>query len=168
MSLIFNFGLKLVSIKLGDLYPLWLVDHKIIKKYSLSYFFLKFFELFLYYQEDKIFVQTKKDIQYISKYKNFFNFDCQVIYNWINTDRLQNIEIKRVKKKYVRFLFIGVIGIAQDFELIFKIIEHCNKNNFKSTFFFIGSGAKKNSLRDLTKDLKNVFFLFRDEFSTIR
>jgi glycosyltransferase involved in cell wall biosynthesis len=149
---------KLVSILLRDLYPLWLVDHKIIKKYSLSYFFLKFFELFLYYQADKIFVQTKKDIQYISKYKKFFNFDCQVIYNWINTDRLKNIEIKKVKKKYVRFLFIGVIGIAQDFELIFKIIEHCKKNNFKSTFFFIGSGAKKNSLKDLTKDFKNVFF----------
>jgi glycosyltransferase involved in cell wall biosynthesis len=149
---------KLVSIKLGDLYPLWLVDHKIIKKYSLSYFFLKFFELFLYYQADKVFVQTEKDIKYISKYKKIFNFDCQVIYNWINTDRLKNIEIKRIKKKYVRFIFIGVIGIAQDFELIFKIIKYCNQNNFKSTFFFIGSGTKKNSLRDLTKDFKNVFF----------
>jgi glycosyltransferase involved in cell wall biosynthesis len=149
---------KLVSIKLGDLYPLWLVDHKIIKKYSLSYFFLKFFELFLYYQADKVFVQTEKDIKYISKYKKFFHFDCQVIYNWINTDRLKNIEIKRIKKKYVRFIFIGVIGIAQDFELIFKIIKYCNQNNFKSTFFFIGSGTKKNSLRDLTKDFKNVFF----------
>ena len=34
---------KKVSIKLGDLYPKWLVDHGIIKRFSISFLFLKFF-----------------------------------------------------------------------------------------------------------------------------
>ena len=45
---------KLVTIKLGDLYPKWLVDHKIINKFSLNYLFLKFFEMLLYFEEDNI------------------------------------------------------------------------------------------------------------------
>ena len=76
---------KLVTIKLGDLYPKWLVDHKIINKFSLNYLFLKFFEMLLYLQADNIYVQTKKDIKYLSKYKKILSFNDGVIYNWINT-----------------------------------------------------------------------------------
>ena len=70
--LLFKLKKKITSIKLGDLYPKWLVDHKIINKFSFNYLILKFFELFLYYQADKIYVQTKKDINYISKFKKNF------------------------------------------------------------------------------------------------
>ena len=149
---------KKVSLKLGDLYPKWLVDHKIINKYSLNYLFLKFFELFLYWQANTIFVQTEKDIDYLKKYKKKLNFEIQTIYNWINLDRVRFSKFKRNNNKYIRFIFIGVIGIAQDYHLIFKIIKYCRDNNFNVTFFFIGSGNKKNELMDQTKNFKNVFF----------
>ena len=149
---------KIVSIKLGDLYPKWLVDHNIIGKLSLSHFFLKFFELLLYYQADNIFVQTKKDINYLSNYSKIFRFNTKVIHNWIDTNNLPNLKTTKKKNKYLRFLFLGVVGVAQDHELLFKIIKYCNDNNFKSTFYFIGSGSKKENLIKLTSTYKNVFF----------
>ena len=153
---------KKVSIKLGDLYPKWLVDHGIIKRLSFSFLFLKFFELLLYFQANSIYVQTKKDIEYLSRYKKVFNFNCEVIYNWINPSSFVNNRdldsIRKRKRKYLRFMFLGVICVAQDYELLYRITKYCNDNNFKSTFFFIGSGTKKNDLIKLTSKYKNVFF----------
>lgn len=149
---------KTVSIKLGDLYPKWLVDHNIIYKYGLNHLFLKFFELLLYYQANNIFVQTKKDINYLSNYSKIFNFNTKVIYNWIDVNNLPKSKIIKKKNKYLRFLFLGVVGVAQDHELLFRMIKYCNYNNFKSTFYFIGSGSQKKDLIKLTSKYKNVFF----------
>jgi len=153
---------KKVSIKLGDLYPKWLVDHGIIKRFSISFLFLKFFELLLYIQANNIYVQTKKDIKYLSKYKKMFNFNCSVIYNWINPSSFvekKNLDNKsNKKKKYLRFMFLGVVGVAQNHELLYRITKYCNDNNFKSTFYFVGSGTKKDDLIKLTSKFKNVFF----------
>ena len=153
---------KKVSIKLGDLYPKWLVDHGIVKKFSISFLFLKFFELALYFQANNIYVQTKKDIKYLSKYKKIFNFNCSVIYNWINPSSFvekKNLDYKsKKKKKYLRFIFLGVIGVAQNHELLYRIPEFCNDNNYKSTFYFVGSGTKKDDLIKLTSKFNNVFF----------
>ena len=79
---------KLVTIKLGDLYPKWLVDHNVISKFSFSHLFLKFFEMLLYFQANNIYVQTEKDIEYLNRYKKILNFNSGVIYNWINTSSL--------------------------------------------------------------------------------
>ena len=155
---LFSLKRKLLTIKLADLYPKWLVDLKIISRFSFNYYFLKFFELLLYSQSNRIFVQTKKDIDYLLKYKNIFNFSSDVIYNWINTFNYPIKKIKRKKKAYIRFVFIGVIGLAQDYKLLFKIIKYCNDNNFKFVFYFIGSGSYKNDLIKLTSRYKNVFF----------
>lgn len=156
--ILFKIKKKIVNIKLGDLYPKWLVDHKIINKYSLSYLFLKFFELLIYYHANNVFVQTKKDILYLKKYKKLFNFNTDVIYNWIDTKKSEKKIIIRSKKKYTRFLFLGVIGLAQDYKLLHKMIEYCNKKNFGCTFYFIGGGTKKKDLEKLTMHFKNVFF----------
>ena len=128
---------KIVSIKLGDLYPKWLVDHKIINKFSLNYFFLKFFEMLLYLQADNIYVQTKKDIKYLIKYKKIFNFNESVIYNWIDTHSLIDKENYIKKRKYVRFIFLGVIGVAQDHKLLNRMIQFCNEQKFQASFFFL-------------------------------
>jgi hypothetical protein len=118
---------------------------------------LKFFELLLYSQTNKIYAQTKKDLKYLSGYKKLFNFNCEIIYNWIDTNFL--VKKNNIKKrKYIRFLFLGVVGIAQDYKLLFKIIEYCHNSSFKCTFFFIGSGTRKAELMSLTRQYKNVFF----------
>ena len=149
---------KIVSIKLGDLYPKWLVDHKIINKFSLNYFFLKFFEMLLYLQADNIYVQTKKDIKYLIKYKKILNFNEAVIYNWIDTKSLTDKENNKKKRKYVRFIFLGVIGVAQDHKLLNRMIQFCNEQKFQASFFFIGSGTEKEKLINLTNRYNNVFF----------
>ena len=156
--LLLKLNKELVSIKMGDLYPKWLLDHKIISKFSVSYLFLKFFELLLYMQADKIFVQTKKDLHYFSNYKKIFNFETDVIYNWINTSNVPSKIYKRKNRKHIRFIFAGVVGIAQDYKLLFRIIEYLKKNNLSFTFYFIGSGNKKKDLRMLNFKNKNVFF----------
>lgn len=156
--ILFKLKKKLVSIKLGDLYPKWLVDHKIISKYSISFLTLKFFELLIYFQANNIFVQTEKDLEYLNKYKNFFNFNTGVIYNWINIKQLKNDKIEDKKRKYKRFLFLGVVGLAQDYKLLSRMVEYCNKKKYKCTFYFIGSGTKRTDLEKLTSQFKNVFF----------
>lgn len=150
---------KLVTIKMADLYPKWLVDHKILNKFSFSFFFLKFFELLLYFQADRVYVQTPKDMNYIRKYKKFFNFEADVLYNWIYTDNLVNKKNSRKNQKYIRFIFIGMIGLAQDYELLFRMIQYCKTKNFKATFYFVGLGTKKSKLIQLTSGYKNVFFI---------
>jgi glycosyltransferase involved in cell wall biosynthesis len=156
--ILFKLKKKLVNIKLGDLYPKWLVDHKIIRKFSLSFLILKFFELLIYFQANNIFVQTEKDLEYLNKYKKFFNFNTGVIYNWINTKGLKNYNIERKKIKYIRFFSLGVIGLAQDYKLLSRMIEYCNNKRFKCTFYFIGSGTKKIDLQKLTSRFNNVFY----------
>jgi len=156
--ILFKLKKKLVNVKLGDLYPNWLVDHKIIRKFSLSFLILKFFELLIYFQANNIFVQTEKDLEYLNKYKKFFNFNTGVIYNWINTKGLKNYNIERKKRKYIRFFFLGVIGLAQDYKLLSRMIEYCNNKRFKCTFYFIGSGTKKIDLQKLTSRFNNVFY----------
>ena len=165
--ILFKLKKKLVNIKLGDLYPKWLVDHKIISKFSLSFLILKFFELLIYLRANNIFVQTEKDLEYLNKYKNFFNFNTGVIYNWINTKELKNDNIEQKKKKYKRFLFLGVIGLAQDHKLLSRMIEYCNNKKFKCTFYFIGSGTKKKDLEKLTSHFKNVFYFPEMQISKI-
>lgn len=165
--ILFKLKKKLVNIKLGDLYPKWLVDHKIISKFSLSFLILKFFELLIYLRANNIFVQTEKDLEYLNKYKKFFNFNTSVIYNWINTKELKNDNMGQKKKKYIRFLFLGVIGLAQDHKLLSRMIEYCNNKKFKCTFYFIGSGTKKNDLEKLTSHFKNVFYFPEMQISKI-
>jgi glycosyltransferase involved in cell wall biosynthesis len=165
--ILFKLKKKLVNIKLGDLYPKWLVDHKIISKFSLSFLILKFFELLIYLQANNIFVQTEKDLEYLNKYKKFFNFNTGVIYNWINAKELKNDNMGQKKRKYIRFLFLGVIGLAQDHKLLRRMIEYCNNKKFKCTFYFIGSGTKKNDLKKLTSHFKNVFYFPEMQISKI-
>ena len=165
--LIYKLKKNIVSIKLGDLYPKWLVDHNIIGKLSLNHFFLKFCELLLYFQANNIFVQTKKDINYLSGYSKILRFKTKVIYNWISVDNLPNVKNVKRKKKYLRFIFLGVIGIAQDHELLFKIIKYCNEKNFESVFYFIGSGSQKENLIKLTLKYNNVFFFSEKNINEI-
>ena len=165
--ILFKIKKKIVNIKLGDLYPKWLVDHKIISKFSLNFLFLKFFELLIYYHADNIFVQTKKDILYLKKYKKLFNFNIDVIYNWISTKNFKKNTIINNKKKYIRFLFLGVVGIAQDYKLLSRMIQYCNNRNYLCTFYFIGSGTKKKDLEKLTSHFRNVFFFPEMQLSKI-
>jgi glycosyltransferase involved in cell wall biosynthesis len=165
--ILFKLKKKLVNIKLGDLYPKWLADHKIIRKFSISFLILKFFELLIYSQANNIFVQTEKDLDYLKKYKKFFNFNTGVIYNWINTKQLKNDKVENKKREYKRFLFLGVVGLAQDYKLLSRMIEYCNNKKYKCTFYFIGSGTKKTDLEKLTSHFKSVFFFSEMQISKI-
>lgn len=141
---------------LRDLYPKWLVDNKILKKYNISYYFLKFVENLLYRQCDKIFVQTRKDLKYLKKFKNN-KTKLFTLENWV-TEKKYNENNKLKQKKYIRFLFIGVIGIAQDYNKLLEMIEYCEYKNYNTFFYFVGSGSKKKELILKTKKFKNVFF----------
>lgn len=165
--ILFKIKKKIVNVKLGDLYPKWLVDHKIINKFSLSFLLLKFFELLIYYHADNVFVQTKKDILYLKKYKKLFKFKTDVIYNWIETKNTKKNYKDRNKNKFKRFLFLGVIGLAQDYKLLHRMIEYCNSKNYECVFYFIGSGSKKKDLEKITSHFRNVFFFPEMQLSKI-
>jgi glycosyltransferase involved in cell wall biosynthesis len=141
---------------LRDLYPKWLVDNKILKEYSISYYFLKFVENLLYRQCNKIFVQTRKDLKYLKKFKNN-KTKLFTLENWV-TEKGYIENEKQKKRKYIRFLFTGVIGIAQDYNKLLEMIRYCEFKNYKSFFYFVGSGSKKEEFILKTKNFKNVIF----------
>ena len=150
---------KNVSIILRDLTPKWLLDHKIIKKFSLNFIILKLFELYLYKQSNNVYVQTPKDLNYIKSYSIKYNFKTSVLYNWIELEKSVNKIYSRPINSRLRFIFTGVIGIAQDYKILSNIIEFFISKNIKSTFIFIGEGSKKKSLKKLVSSYKFVFFL---------
>ena len=48
-------------------------------------------------------------------------------------------------------MFLGVVGLAQDYKLLSKMIEYCNNKKYKCTFYFIGSGTKKTDLEKIVE-----------------
>lgn len=153
------FKKKKISIILRDLTPKWLLDHKIISKLSLSFIILKFFEIYLYKQSKNVFVQTPKDLNYIQFYSRKYNFNTSVVYNWINLDNSIDEKFIRKNNARLRFIFTGVIGIAQNYKVLVDIVNFFKKKNIKSTFVFIGGGSKKESLKNNLKHHNNVLFL---------
>lgn len=64
-------------------------------------------------------------------------------------------------------MFLGVVGLAQDYKLLSRMIKYCNNKKYKCTFYFIGSGTKKTDLEKLTLHFKNVFFFSEMQISKI-
>lgn len=153
------FKKKKISIILRDLTPKWLLDHKIISRLSFSFLILKFFEIYLYKQSTNVFVQTPKDLNYIKNYSKKYNFNTSVIYNWINLDNSFDKKYKRINNTRLRFIFTGVIGMAQNYKILVEIVNFFKRKNIKSTFFFVGMGSKKESLKNDLKQHNNVLFL---------
>ena len=150
---------KKVSIILRDIYPKWLIDNNLIKKKSISYFVLKYFEMKLYKNSNRILIQTPKDFDY---FKNFNkNYYIDVLYNWIDTNNKKLISYNRKNKKYIRFIYTGIIGDAQNYKVLFDLIRFCNLKDYKALFIFIGSGSKFNLLKNLIdlNKFKNVKFI---------
>lgn len=150
---------KKISIILRDIYPKWLIDNNLLKKKSISYSVLKYFEMKLYKNSNRILIQTPKDFDYFKSLNK--NYHIGVLYNWIDTFNKKLICHKRKNKKYIRFIYTGIIGDAQNYKILFNLISYCNLRDYKALFIIIGSGSKLSELKkliDLNK-FKNIKFI---------
>lgn len=122
-------------------------------------------EKFLYTKADLIVVVThgyrNKLVQMgISEHK------IKVIPNGVNPNSLNGpIDIQQIKEQYnildkFLVLYAGNLGIAQDLKTVIYAAEIL-KNDHSIVFMFIGEGAEKNELIELSKtlNLSNIIFL---------
>ena len=62
------------------------------------------------------------------------------------------------RKKYIAVTFLGTIGFNFDFNLVLESAKICQKKNLNVKFFICGDGPKLRELKNLAKEIKNVFF----------
>lgn len=133
---------------LRDLFPEWAFDLGVFKKYSISYFFLKFLSKFQYKISDFIYVQSEYDKLFIKNKRNFKNVD--ILYSWYDFDnfkfKITNFFYEFNQKKYV--LILGNIDIAQNLTKMLEIIK--NLAISQKNVNFVSFGLEKNAFQKFT------------------
>lgn len=125
-----KFGSKTYLI-LRDMFPLWMVDLKLIRENSITHKFLKHFEKKQYKLADSIGVQIDSNVKIVKRIVQHHT-DVHVLNNW-----------KALKKQYIKKnitskivgVYAGNIGVAQGMSNFENIINLSEKNNFNITFY---------------------------------
>lgn len=144
---------------LRDIFPQWMLDLKLINK-GLSYYILKFFELYQYKQADVIGVQSKGNLQYFDKIKN--NNSIVVLNNWLSEGK----KIKKNLKDKITYIHAGNLGTAQNPYLFLDMFRKLPKNVKSSIkIIFIGKGDVFEKLSSSNLWLKEENIKFLEEVS---
>lgn len=145
---------------LRDLFPQWVIDEKIISKYSPIAYYLRFFEKKNYMAADKIGMMSEKNIEVFNNiYPGLYNLE--VLRNWVNNENLKSVqpywrEQLGLQDKII-LLYGGNIGHAQDMPNIMRLI-HSMKSVKKAHFLIVGQGESYQDVAKFIekKDLTNV------------
>jgi glycosyltransferase involved in cell wall biosynthesis len=144
---------------LRDIFPEWLVDTKILKKQSLTYKFLHFFEKKLYKLHDIICSQSKIDSAYVDQLLGKKK-QTQQIYSWYSINLSNPVMSNSFynKKKYA--VYLGNLSIAQDRDRYIKIIKKIALQNTSINFLFIGlKSADELYCKLIVEKCSNIIFL---------
>ena len=147
---------------LRDIFPKWALDTGIISRFNPIYWFLKWHELKLYREVDKIGVQSNSNLNYFEKATK--PSSIEVLYNF-KKPYLSNIPKSKIREKLelqdkVIFVFGGNLGFAQDIDNLLRLVGSF-RNDDKFHFLFIGEGTEFKSI-DLwikNNDVKNITLL---------
>lgn len=156
-----------------DLFPQNAIDLGILKNRLLIKLF-KRIEAEAYRNADIIAVHSESNKSFLSTYNKVLKDRIKVIHNWIDIEpyskamrtgrfrRMFNMENKFI------FLFAGVIGPSQGFDLIIKVAEKLKDIN-DICFLIVGDGMEKKRLEKMANylKLKNVSFkpfVSKDEY----
>ena len=145
-----------------DIFPKWALDTGIISRFNPIYWFLKWHELKLYREVDKIGVQSNSNLNYFEKATK--PSSIEVLYNF-KKPYLSNIPKSKIREKLelqdkVIFVFGGNLGYAQDIDNLLRLVGSF-RNDDKFHFLFIGEGTEFKSI-DLwikNNDVKNITLL---------
>ena len=144
---------------LRDIFPQWMLDLKLLNK-GLTYYFLKFFELYQYKQADVIGIQSKGNLKYFNKIKK--NSSVVILNNWLSDG-------KKFKKKLtdkITYIHAGNLGLAQNpfpFIKMFRKLPEEVKSSIRIIFIGRGDAFEKLSANRLLSKEENIEF--REEVS---
>ncbi|MGB2087496.1 MAG: glycosyltransferase family 4 protein [Psychroflexus salarius] len=142
---------KTLILNVSDLWPLAGLEMGILSK-GLYYRILEYIEGFIYKHSDRIIGQSEEILTHIKKniktstkplflYRNFPQFNLPK----------SSVEVPQDE---IKFVYAGLIGIAQGIE------EICKQVNFpeNSSFHIYGDGPKADEVKALAKDNKRIFY----------
>lgn len=142
------------------------INTKIVNKKSLNSFFLKV-ERLLFLPADKIFTLTTQMKDYLHKNIGIDDKKIGTLPLWFDVQEFEKLRKKVNFKEKLNFstnkticLYSGNIGKKQGLEVIIesaKLLQEEAKDNY--LFVICGSGAGKNDLVTMAKNLSNIVFL---------
>ena len=147
--------------EIRDMWPEGII---FLKKDFLLYKFLEFLEIKIYRKAYKIICVTKSFQKSISKRAKIENNKFILSYNGSNNSLYKEITddqsyfIKKFSEQVKGKIIIGyagTVGISHGLE---NIVDYINKLNLKNfVFFFVGSGAKFQTIKDNSQFSENIF-----------
>lgn len=162
---------------LRDIVPQWLVDIGLMRK-GLSYYLLRWFELYQYRQADFIGVQSPGNCIYIENLELPSLQKLEVLSNWMPSTSTQ-FKAADLEDSYADLsrtiladrkvlVYAGNLGEAQGVENFAQLI-YCLRNNLQLGFLIIGRGSKKVWLREFinANKLTNVLVLDEVDLATL-
>ena len=127
---------------LRDIFPQWVVDNGLIKKYSLVYFYFRLFELINYGAASVIAVQSPSNLMYFRNSRKY-SPRLDVLYNWSSVEPLparKNVYRGKLGlADKVVFFYGGNIGHAQDMMNLVRLADSL-KGLPTAHFIFVGKG----------------------------
>lgn len=164
---------------LKDIWPQGSVDHKIFKKYSIPWYYLRFHEKLIYKTADKIGCMSPLGVSYTLSHNNFLSENkVEVCPNSIRPSRdLPVVEHIVIRQKYgipneaCVFIFSGNLGKGHGLGFLVDAIKQLS--GYPSAFFLIGgSGTHYDYLEDSFRsyDKSNVLLYRRlpmDDFNKL-
>ena len=160
---------------LRDIVPQWLVDVGLMRK-GLSYYLLRWFELYQYRQADFIGVQSPGNCIYIENLELSSLQKLEVLPNWMPSISTQNkaLELEGSHANLGRtiltgrkvFVYAGNLGEAQGIGNLAQLLLRL-RNNHKLGFLIIGRGSEKSWLQDFVATNKLTNALILDEVDLV-
>ncbi|AWW45648.1 glycosyltransferase WbuB [Polynucleobacter paneuropaeus] len=162
---------------LRDIFPQWLVDVGLMRR-GLSYYLLRWFEIYQYRQADFIGVQSPGNIVYIENLELPSLQKLEVLPNWMPSISTQfkaidlggphtNLSRTILAGRKV-LVYAGNLGEAQGVENFAQLLYYL-RNNLQLGFLIIGRGSKKVWLQEFieAKKLTNVLVLDEVDLATL-
>lgn len=148
---------------LRDIFPQWVVDNGLIKKYSPVYFYFRLFELINYNAASVIAVQSPSNLMYFRNSRKYSS-RLDVLYNWSSVASLparKNIYREKLGLiGKVVFFYGGNIGHAQDMMNLVRLARSL-KDFPNAHFIFVGKGDEVALIENaiLIDKLTNITYL---------
>jgi len=162
---------------LRDIVPQWLVDIGLMSK-GLSYYLLRWFELYQYHQADIIGVQSPGNLIYVENLDLPNLQKLEVLSNWMPSisTQFKILDLERANANLARtklagrkvLIYAGNLGEAQGVENLAQFL-FCMRNDHQLGFLIIGRGSNKVWLQEFidSKGLTNVLMLDEIDLATL-
>lgn len=148
---------------LRDMFPDWAVDLGLMKK-RLPYYFFKLVEFNQYKAANFIGIQAPGNLKYFNHgIFEKFKTKVELLWTWVtpyNSTVACSIDLTRTHLSGRKiFVYAGNMGVAQDFDLIMKLVE-LYKHQVEIGFVFVGRGSEVKRLKMVAvqQTLENILF----------